>query len=110
MAPSGGRPHRVVRFARLIHRRVSRCLIIPLIIRTIRLDPSGPDQIDGPSHLSRPDPFGADQIDAEHQATDLVPGCSRPRHSLEPGWMVRSPSPYRMVIVGRPYPYARAAQ
>jgi hypothetical protein len=52
---------------------LSRCLIIPLIIQTIRLDPSEPDAIDGSSHVSRPDPSGADQIDAEHQATDLVP-------------------------------------
>jgi hypothetical protein len=42
-----------------------------LIIQTIRLDPSGSDQIDDPSNLSRPDPSGADQIDVEHQATDL---------------------------------------
>ena len=48
------------------------CLIIRLIIQTIRWDPSGSDQIDDPSNLSRPDPSGADQIDAEHQATDLV--------------------------------------
>jgi len=51
---------------------VSRYLIIPLIIRTIRRDPSGPDATDGPSHLSSQDPSGADQIDAEHQATDLA--------------------------------------
>ena len=42
-----------------------------LIIQTIRLDPSGPDATDGPSHLNRPDPSGSDQIHAEHQATDL---------------------------------------
>jgi hypothetical protein len=47
-------------------------LIIRLIIRTIRLDPSGPDATDSPSHLSRRDPTGADQIDAEHQAPNLV--------------------------------------
>jgi hypothetical protein len=41
-------------------------LIIPLIIQTIRLDPSGSDQIDDPSNVSRPDPSGADQADAEH--------------------------------------------
>jgi hypothetical protein len=49
-------------------------LIIRLIIQTIRQDPSGSDQIDEASNLSRPDPSGADQIDAEHQATDLVVG------------------------------------
>ena len=36
-------------------------LIIPMIIRTIRLDPSGPDQIDEAPNVSRPDPSGADQ-------------------------------------------------
>jgi hypothetical protein len=58
------------------------CLIIRLIIQTIRQDPSGSDQIDEASNLSRPDPSGADQIDAEHQATDLVIlgfGCPSPR-------------------------------
>ncbi len=50
----------------------SHGLIIPLIIQTFRLDPSGPVWIDSPSHLSRLDPSGADQIDAEHQATDLA--------------------------------------
>jgi hypothetical protein len=47
------------------------CLIICLIIQTIRWDPSGAVQIDEASNVSRPDPSGADQIDAEHQATDL---------------------------------------
>jgi hypothetical protein len=45
-----------------------------LIIRAIRRDRSGSDQIDDPFNLSRPDPSGADQIDAEHQATDLAVG------------------------------------
>jgi hypothetical protein len=49
-------------------------LIIRLIIQTIRRDPSGSDQIDEASNLSRPDPSGTDQIDAEHQATDLALG------------------------------------
>jgi hypothetical protein len=47
-------------------------LIIRLIIQTIRRDPSGSDQIDDPSNVSRPDPSGTDQIDAEHQATELA--------------------------------------
>ena len=50
----------------------SHGLIIRLIIQTIRRDPTGSDQIDDPSNVSRPDPSGADQIDAEHQATDLA--------------------------------------
>jgi hypothetical protein len=54
----------------------SRGLIIPLIIQTIRRDPSGSDQIDRPSNVSSPDRSGADQTDAEHQATDLVPARS----------------------------------
>jgi hypothetical protein len=45
-------------------------LIIRLIIRAIRRDPSGSDQIDGASDVSRPDRSGADQIDVEHQPTD----------------------------------------
>jgi hypothetical protein len=50
----------------------SRGLIIPLIIQTIRRDPSGSVWIDDLLNVSRPDPSGADQIDAEHQATDLA--------------------------------------
>jgi hypothetical protein len=48
------------------------CLIIRLIIQTIRRDPSGAIWTDEASNVSRPDPSGADQIDVEHQATDLV--------------------------------------
>jgi hypothetical protein len=58
----------------------SHGLIIPVIIRTIRLDRSGSAWIDEAPNLSRPDPSEADQIDAEHQATDLaVPGSLRRR-------------------------------
>jgi hypothetical protein len=53
-------------------------LIIPMIIQTIGLHPSGALWTDGASNVSRPDPSGADQIDAEHQATDLAVGV-RPR-------------------------------
>jgi len=41
-------------------------LIIPMIIQTILLDPSGAVWTDEASNLSRPDRSGADQIDAEH--------------------------------------------
>ena len=58
--------------------------IIPMIIQTIRLDPSGPDATDGSSHLSRLDPSGADQIDAEHQATDLASRVRIPRGQHTP--------------------------
>jgi hypothetical protein len=49
-------------------------LIIPVIIQTIRREPSRPVAIDAPPNLSSPDPSGADQADAEHQATDLAVG------------------------------------
>ena len=61
------------------HRVCLPCLIIRLIIQTIRQDRSGSDQIDDPSDVSRPDPSGAVQIDAEHQATDLAVGVRIPR-------------------------------
>jgi hypothetical protein len=51
-------------------------LIIPVIIQTIRLDPSRSVWIDRASNVSRPDPSGTDQIDVEHQATDLAVGGS----------------------------------
>jgi hypothetical protein len=41
-------------------------LIIPLIIQTIRRDPSGTVWTDEASNVSRPDPSGAVQVDAEH--------------------------------------------
>jgi hypothetical protein len=54
-------------FRRSIPRRirlfVGCTLIIPMIIQTIRLDPSGTD---GASNVSRPDPSGAVQVDAGH--------------------------------------------
>ena len=45
------------------------CLIIRLIIQTIRRDPSGSVWIDEAPNVSRPDPSGTDQTDAEHQVT-----------------------------------------
>jgi hypothetical protein len=51
-----------------------RCWIIRLIIQTIRRDPSGSDEIDEASNVSRPDRSGADQIEVEHQSTDLAVG------------------------------------
>jgi hypothetical protein len=56
---------------------VAQALVIPLVIRTIRQDPSGSVWIDEASNLSRADPSGADQIDAEYQATDLAVGGVR---------------------------------
>jgi hypothetical protein len=41
-------------------------LIIPMIIQTILLDPSGAVWTDEAPNVSRPDPSGAIQIDANH--------------------------------------------
>jgi hypothetical protein len=38
----------------------------PLVIQTIRQDPSGSVWIDEASDVSGPDPSGADPVDAEH--------------------------------------------
>jgi hypothetical protein len=45
---------------------VGRPLIIPMIIQTILLDPSGAVWNDEAANVSRLDPSGAVQIDAEH--------------------------------------------
>ena len=55
------------------------CLIIRLIIQTIRRVLSGSDGIEEAPNLSRADPSGTDQSDAEHQSTDLAVGDSIPR-------------------------------
>jgi hypothetical protein len=47
---------------------LSDALIIPMIIQTIGLDPSGAVWTDEASNVSRPDPTLADQADAEHPA------------------------------------------
>jgi len=62
-----------------IRRACLPCLIIRLIIHTIRRDPSGSVWTDEAPNVSRPDPSGADQIDAEHQPTDLAVGVRIPR-------------------------------
>jgi hypothetical protein len=43
-------------------------LIIPMIIQTIRLDPSGAVWTDEAPNVTSLDPSGADQVDAEHPA------------------------------------------
>jgi hypothetical protein len=43
-------------------------MVIPMVIQTILLGPSGPDQIDAASNVSRLDPSAAVQSDAEHLA------------------------------------------
>jgi hypothetical protein len=45
---------------------VGCALIIPMIIQTILLDPTGAVWTDGAPDVSRLDPSGADQADAEH--------------------------------------------
>jgi hypothetical protein len=45
---------------------VGCALIIPMIIQTILLDPSGAVWTDEAPNMSRPDPSGADQADADH--------------------------------------------
>jgi hypothetical protein len=70
-------------------------LIIRLIIQTIRRDPSGSDQIDEASYVSRLDPSGADQIDAEHQSTDLA------ARSVDTAYMHRRPFTASASLVGR---------
>jgi len=47
---------------------VGCALIIPMIIQTIGLNPSGAVWTDEASNLSRPDPTGSDHSDAERQA------------------------------------------
>jgi hypothetical protein len=74
------------------------CLIIRLIIQTIRRDPSRSDQIDEASNVIRPDRSRADQIDAEHQATDLAVGGSNPSRRAKPqvrGTVARRAASYR---------------
>ena len=49
-----------------IRSRIGCALIIPMIIQTILLDPSGAVWTDKASNVSRPDPSETDQADAEH--------------------------------------------
>jgi hypothetical protein len=53
-------------------------LIIPMIIQTILLDPSGAVWTDEALNVSRPDPSGADQIDAEHPSRNRKGEGSNP--------------------------------
>jgi hypothetical protein len=83
----------------------------PLIIQTIRLDPSGSVWTDEALNVSRPDRSGADQIDAEHQATDLALGSNhtdvRWRNARRPAtvrrpWVTRAEFPaYGDQAIGR---------
>ena len=69
-------------FRRSIPRRirlfVGCTLIIPMIIQTIRLDPSGSVWTDGASNVSRPDPSGAVQVDAGHPSRKRKVEGSKP--------------------------------
>jgi hypothetical protein len=53
-------------------------LIIPMIIQTIGLDPTGAVWTDEASNVSRLDPSGADQADAEHPARNRKVEGSNP--------------------------------
>jgi hypothetical protein len=59
-------------------------LIIPMIIQTILLDPSGAVWTDEASNVSRPDPSGADQIDAEHSSGNRKVEGSNPSSGSKP--------------------------
>jgi hypothetical protein len=71
-------------------------LIIPMIIQTILLDPSGAVWTDGASDVSRPDPSGAIPVDAEHPTRNRKVVGSNPtsgskpqvrNHSATLGWV-----------------------
>jgi hypothetical protein len=59
-------------------------LIIPMIIQTIGLDPSGAVWTDEAPHVSRLDPSGADQIDAEHPTHNRKVEGSDPSSGSKP--------------------------
>jgi hypothetical protein len=59
-------------------------LIIPMIIQTILLDPSGAVWTDEASNVSRPDPSGAFQIDAEHSSGNPKVEGSNPSSGSKP--------------------------
>jgi hypothetical protein len=62
-------------------------LIIPMIIQTILLDPSGAVWTDGASNVSRLDPSGAVWVEAEHPARNRKVEASnpdRPRATARP--------------------------
>jgi hypothetical protein len=59
-------------------------LIIPMIIQTIPLDPSGAVWTDEASNLSRLDPAGAVQFDAEHSSRNRKVEGSNPTSGSNP--------------------------
>jgi hypothetical protein len=77
-----------------------RLLIIPLIIQTIRLDPSGAAWIDGPSNVSRLDPSGAVQIDAEYPTRNRKVEGSNPSS----GSKAAGQKAFRVVLTGQRQP------
>jgi hypothetical protein len=54
-----------MRMALPLDPEIECALIIPMIIQTTGLPPSGSDQIDAVPDVSRPDPTGSVQVDAE---------------------------------------------
>jgi hypothetical protein len=79
-------------------------LIIPMIIQTIHLYPSGAVWTDGPSNVSSLDPSGAIWSDAEHPArkarwsTDAMTGETHGRFKR---WFWRPPRPHGEIIADR---------
>jgi hypothetical protein len=63
---------------------VGCALIIPMIIQTILLDPSGAVWTDEASNVSRLDRSGADQADAEHPTRNRKVVGSNPARALKP--------------------------
>jgi hypothetical protein len=88
-----------------IRQRIECALIIPMIIQSIRLPPSGPDQIDAVPDVSKPDPTGSVQFDAELWSRNRkVLGSNPSSGSVSPGQgSVSSGSAERMESVDHPF-------
>jgi hypothetical protein len=62
---SGGTTEPAV-WAMRIRRRIECAMVIPMVIQSTRVVPSGPDQTDAASNVSRQDPISAGRFDAKH--------------------------------------------
>jgi hypothetical protein len=67
-----------------IRRRIECALIIPMIIQTTDLHPSGSDQMDAAANVSRHDPTSAVQFDAKHLARNRKVVGSNPTSGSKP--------------------------
>ncbi len=74
-----------------IRRRIECAMVIPMVIQTILLDPSGAAWTDGPPNVSRQDPSRVVQFDAEHLARNRrvevvrLPSPDRAQRALRSG-------------------------